>query len=248
MKYGYFDDDAREYVITRPDTPYPWINYLGCENFFGLFSNTSGGYCFYQDARLQRLTRYRYNNVPADAGGRYFYLRDTASDGNADVWTPSWMPVKSTLDRYECRHGMGYSRISSARNGLAFTQTSLVPLKDNCEIHKITLTNESATKKNIDIFSFVEFCLWNAYDDMTNFQRNYSIGEVEVEPSRIYHKTEYRERRNHYAVWAVNVPTAGFDTDRQTFLGLYNGYDHPEAVFAGSANNSVASGWAPIGS
>ncbi|MCL2765340.1 MAG: glycosyl transferase [Treponema sp.] len=251
MKYGYFDDNAREYVITRPDTPYPWINYLGCEEFFSLFSNTSGGYCFYRDARMLRLTRYRYNNVPADAGGRYFYLRD---DG--DVWTPSWMPMKSKLDRYECRHGMGYSQISSARNGLAFSQVSFVPLRDNCEIHKVTLANESSADKYIDMFSFVEFCLWNANDDMTNFQRNFSIGEVEIETAaggrpagtRIYHKTEYREKRNHYAVWAVNVPANGFDTDRQTFLGLYNGFDHPQTVFKGEANNSVASGWAPVGS
>ena len=254
MQYGYFDDDAREYVITRPDTPYPWINYLGCEEFFGLFSNTSGGYCFCRDARMLRLTRYRYNNVPADAGGRYFYLRD-----NSDVWTPSWMPMKSALDRYECRHGMGYSRITSSRNGLAFSQVSFVPLGDNCEIHKITLTNESGADKDIGMFSFVEFCLWNANDDMTNFQRNFSIGEVEIEilsagsshpsgSSRIYHKTEYRERRNHYAVWAVNVPAAGFDTDRQVFLGLYNGFDSPQVPFKGEACNSVASGWAPIGS
>jgi cellobiose phosphorylase len=248
MQYGYFDDKMREYVITRPDTPYPWINYLGCQDFFGLFSNTSGGYSFYRDARMLRLTRYRYNNVPTDVGGRYFYLRD-----NGDVWTPSWMPMKSNLDRYECRHGMGYSRISSARNGLAFSQTSFVPLNDNCEIHKITLTNESSIDKHIDMFSFVEFCLWNANDDMTNFQRNFSIGEVEIEnlptgSSRIYHKTEYRERRNHYAVWAVNTAIDGFDTDRQTFLGLYNGFDAPQTVFKGEANNSVASGWAPIGS
>jgi len=245
MQYGYFDDDAREYVITHPDTPYPWINYLGSEDFYGLFSNTSGGYCFYRDARLLRLIRYRYNNVPTDSGGRYFYIRD-----GGDIWTPSWMPMKSALDRYECRHGMGYSRISSARNGLAFSQTSFVPLKDNCEIHKIVLANESKADKDLDVFSFIEFCLWNANDDMTNFQRNFSIGEVEVEAggARIYHKTEYRERRNHYALWAVNVPVAGFDTDRQTFLGLYNGFDHPETVFAGKANNSVASGWAPIGS
>jgi cellobiose phosphorylase len=245
MKYGYFDDEAREYVITRPDTPYPWINYLGCENFYGLFSNTSGGYCFYRDARMLRLTRYRYNNAPSDTGGRYFYLRDAG-----EAWTPSWMPMKSELDRYECRHGMGYSRISSARKGLAFSQTSFVPLGGNCEIHKVTLTNESKADKDIDIFSFVEFCLWNANDDMTNFQRNFSIGEVEIEDggSCIYHKTEYRERRNHYAVWAVNAPVAGFDTDRQAFLGLYNGFDHPDAVFSGKAGNSVASGWAPVGS
>jgi len=250
MQYGYFDDNAREYVITRPDTPYPWINYLGSEDFFGIFSNTSGGYCFYRDARMLRLTRYRYNNVPTDAGGRYFYLRDSYT---GDVWTPSWMPMKSQLDSYECRHGMGYSRISSSRNGLAFSQVSFVPLHDKCEIHKVTITNESNIDKYIDVFSFVEFCLWNANDDMTNFQRNFSIGEVEIEcpphgSSAIYHKTEYRERRNHYAVWGVNVPVNGFDTDRQSFLGLYNGFDSPAAVFNGQAGDSVASGWAPIGS
>jgi len=243
MQYGFFDDTAREYVITRPDTPYPWINYLGCEDFYGLFSNTSGGYCFYRDARMLRLTRYRYNNAPADVGGRYFYLKD-----GDDVWTPSWMPMKSKLDRYECRHGLGYSRISSARGGLAFAQTSFVPMGDTCEIHKIELHNESSAPKKVDLFSYVEFCLWNAFDDMTNFQRNFSIGEVEVDGSRIYHKTEYRERRNHYAVWAVNAPVAGFDTDRQTFLGLYNGCEAPDTVFAGRANNSMASGWAPVGS
>ncbi|MCL2365321.1 MAG: glycosyl transferase [Defluviitaleaceae bacterium] len=245
MSYGYFDDPNREYVITRPDTPYPWINYLGCEEFFGLISNTSGGYCFHRDARMLRLTRYRYNNAPADAGGRYFYLRD-ASTG--EVWTPTWMPMQSKLDRYECRHGMGYSKFAAAKDGLAFAQTSFVPMGDTCEIHKVTLTNESAAPKSVDMFSFVEFCLWNANDDMTNFQRNFSIGEVEVHGSRIYHKTEYRERRNHYAVWAVNAPIAGFDTDREIFQGLYNGFAAPEVPLAGKARNSIAHGWAPIGS
>ena len=243
MKFGHFDDAAREYVITRPDTPYPWINYLGSENFFGLFSNTSGGYCFYKDARMLRLTRYRYNNVPTDAGGRYFYVKDGDS-----VWTPGWLPVKAKLDAYECRHGMGYSVIASKKDNLSVTQTSFVPLHHNCEVHRVVLKNEGTTAKDIKLFSFVEFCLWNAFDDMTNFQRNYSIGEVEVEGSAIYHKTEYRERRNHYAVFAVNAPLAGFDTDRETFMGLYNGFDHPDAVFAGESRNSIAHGWAPIGS
>jgi len=243
MKYGYFNDADREYVITRPDTPYPWINYLGSEDFFSLMSNTSGGYCFYRDARMLRLTRYRYNNVPTDAGGRYFYIND---DGF--VWTPGWMPVKAPYDTYECRHGMGYTTIASSAKGLSVSQTSFVPLGDTCEVHRLKISNDSDQKKEIKLFSFVEFCLWNAWDDQTNFQRNYSIGEVEIIGSAIYHKTEYRERRNHYAVFAVNAPVDGFDTDRETFMGLYNGFDHPDAVFAGQARNSVASGWAPIGS
>lgn len=242
MQYGHFDDTAREYVITRPDTPYPWINYLGTEEFFSLISNTSGGYCFYKDARMLRLTRYRYNNVPTDAGGRYFYIND-----GEGVFTPGWMPVKADMTNYTCRHGLGYTVISSEVRGLHAEQTSFVPLGATCEVHRIRLHNISDAPKSLKLFSFVEFCLWNAWDDQTNFQRNFSIGEVEVIGSTIYHKTEYRERRNHYAVFHVNCPIDGFDTDRETFLGLYQGFDHPNAVFEGACRNSVASGWAPIG-
>lgn len=243
MLFGHFDDVQKEYVITRPDTPYPWINYLGSENFFSLISNTSGGYCFYKDARLLRLTRYRYNNVPTDAGGRYFYIND-----GADIWNPGWAPAKTKLDSYECRHGLGYSIFDSSKNGIQATQTSFVPIGATCEVHRLNLKNTSGSEKSFKVFSFVEFCLWNAYDDMTNFQRNYSLGEVEVIGSAIYHKSEYRERRNHYAVFSVNAPIDGFDTDRETFLGLYNGFDKPDVVLDGKAHDSVASGWAPIGS
>jgi cellobiose phosphorylase len=243
MIFGHFDDVQKEYVITQPDTPYPWINYLGNENFFSLISNTSGGYCFYKDARMLRLTRYRYNNVPTDAGGRYFYI----SDGET-VWNPGWAPTKTKLDRYECRHGMGYSIFESSKNGLKAKQTSFVPIGADCEVHRLTFKNTTNLPKKFKVFSFVEFCLWNAYDDMTNFQRNYSLGEVEIAGSAIYHKTEYRERRNHYAVFGVNAPIDGFDTDRESFLGQYNGFDKPNAVLEGKSHNSVASGWSPIGS
>jgi len=243
MKYGYFDDHAREYVITRPDTPSPWINYLGSEAFFTLMSNTSGGYSFYKDARMLRITRYRYNNVPTDAGGQYFYIKD-----GAEVFNPGWMPVKTKLDYYECRHGLGYTRIFAEKNGLAVAQTSMVPRGDNALVTKLEIENRSGRSREISVFSFVEFCLWNAQDDASNFQRNFSTGEVEIEGSALYHKTEYRERRNHYAVYAVNAPLDGFDTDRDSFLGSYNGFDHPDAVFEDRSRNSVASGWAPIGS
>jgi len=243
MRYGHFDDEAREYVITTPETPYPWINYLGCEEFFGLISNTAGGYTFYRDARLRRLTRYRYNNVPTDCGGRYFYIRD-----GEDLWNPGWMPVKAELDRYECRHGLGYTRITGERNGICAEALFFVPAGANCEIHRITLSNTADAPKDISLFSFLEFCLWDAQDDAANFQRNFSTGEVEVVGSAIYHKTEYRERRNHYAFYSVNAEVAGFDTDRETFLGLRNGLHEPEVVLAGTARNSVASGWSPIAS
>ena len=180
MEYGHFDDRAREYVITRPDTPSPWINYLGSETFFTLMSNTSGGYSFYKDARMLRITRYRYNNVPTDAGGQYFYINDGGS-----VWTPGWMPVKAKMDGYECRHGLGYTRITGVKDGLKAEQLSFVPRGVNALVTRVRLTNESAAAKDVSLFSFVEFCLWNAQDDSTNFQRNFSTGEVEIEGSAI---------------------------------------------------------------
>jgi len=245
MNFGMYDDAKREYIITRPDTPYPWINYLGSEEFFSLISNTSGGYSFCKDARMLRLTRYRYNNIPTDAGGKYFYLRD----GNT-VWNPGWQPTQTQLDSYECRHGMGYTAITSRKNGLKAEQVSMVPRGFRAETTRLTLTNESAEEKNISLFSFVEFCLWNAQDDATNFQRNYALAEMEFEDSgaTIYHKSEYRERRNHYAVYAVNAAVDGYDTDRETFVGLYNGLDRPEAVLEDRPRNSEAHGWAPIAS
>ncbi|WP_058302797.1 GH36-type glycosyl hydrolase domain-containing protein [Gorillibacterium timonense] len=243
MKFGHFDDARKEYVITTPQTPYPWINYLGNENFFGLISNTSGGYCFYRDARMRRLTRYRYNNIPVDNGGRYFYVHD-----EGDFWTPGWMPVKRDLDFYECRHGLGYTSITGERNGVRVNQLAFIPLNYNGEVYKVTVKNTSDKKKSVKLFSFVEFCLWNAQDDMTNFQRNLSIGEVELKDSVIYHKTEYRERRDHYSFFSVNRAIDGFDTDRESFLGLYNGLDNPQVVAKGEPSNSVASGWSPIAS
>ena len=242
--YGHFDDSAREYVITDPATPWPWINYLGCEDFFSLISNTAGGYCFCRDAKFRRILRYRYNGVPMDDGGRYFYVRE--ADGT--VWNPGWKPCKTPLDAYECRHGMGYTRISGERQGLRAEVLFFVPPGRRCEIHKLTLTNRSGAPRAFKLFSLVEWCLWNAATDMENFQRNLSTGEVEIEGSTLYHKTEYRERRDHYAFYGVNAPVDGFDTDRETFIGLYNGFDAPQNVLAGQAANSVAHGWSPIAS
>ncbi len=243
MKYGHFDDANREYVITNPKTPYPWINYLGNEDFFSLTSNTGGGYSFYKDAKFRRLTRYRYNNVPVDDGGKYFYIKDGDT-----VWSPGWKPVKTELDSYECRHGMSYTKIKGSKNGVTTEVLQFIPLGFWGEIQKVSLRNDSSQAKKLKLFSFVEWCLWNAEDDMTNFQRNFNTGEVEIEDSVIYHKTEYKERRNHYAFYSVNEEIQGFDTDRETFLGLYNGFDSPDAVAKGEPSNTVAHGWSPIAS
>ncbi len=245
MLYGYFDDERREYVITQPDTPLPWINYLGCEAYFGLISNTAGGYSFYHDARLRRITRYRYNNVPLDYGGRYIYVRD---NDTAEYWSPSWQPTRRRVEDYACHHGLGYTTIHSTCEGIEARTRYFVPLGENLEIWQLSLTNRRQGKANLSIFSAIEFCLWDAEDDAANFQRNLNTGEVEVEDGVIYHKTGYRERRDHFAFFACSEELAGFDTQRDVFLGPYRGWDCPAAVERGSAFDSVAVGWAPMGS
>lgn len=241
MKFGRFDDRKREYIIDTPRTPLPWINYLGSQDFFALVSNTSGGYCFYKDARLRRITRYRYNNAPLDSDGFHLYIKDGDS-----VWNPGWQPVQAQLDRYSCRHGMGYTIVEGEKAGITVRQELLVPTNDACLLMRATVANCGSESKTIGLFPYVEFCLWDANDDATNFQRNYSIGEVEVIGSTIYHKTEYRERRNHYALFHANRMPDGFDTARESFIGVYGSPARPEAVFAGSCTGSVAHGWQPI--
>ena len=241
--FGYFDDALREYVITDPQTPWPWINYLGNEDFFSLISNTAGGYSFYKDAKFRRITRYRYNGVPMDNGGRYFYINDAGT-----VWSPGWKPCKTPLDFYECRHGMSYTRITGAKDGIQASILFFVPLHTWAEVQKLTLANTGDAPKKIKLYSFAEWCLWNAATDMENFQRNFSTGEVEVDGSVIYHKTEYKERRNHYAFYSVNAPVDGFDTDRETFIGLYNEFRDPQNVMAGVSTGSIAHGWSPVAS
>ena len=242
MQYGFFDDKRKEYVIETPATPMPWINYLGSQEFFSLISNTAGGYCFYRDAKLQRILRYRYNNVPADVGGRFFYIKEE----DKAPWSPTFHPVDRSLDSYRCRHGMGYTVFETEKDGLYAELTFLVPIGENCEVQRVRLTNRSAETKRFRFTAAVEWCLWNTVDDATNFQRNLNIGELEVEGSAIYHKTEYRERRNHYAYYGVNAPIAGYDTDRDHFLGTFGTFARPQAILSGKTGDFVAHGGAPM--
>jgi cellobiose phosphorylase len=248
MRFGYFDDEHKEYVITRPDTPLPWINYLGCEEYFAIISNTGGGYSFFRDARLRRLIRYRHNNAPLDTGGRFIYLRDDAPGGaGGRIWCPTWQPMRRKLDKYECRHGLGYTTIRSRLAGIEAFIRYFVPLGESLEVWQITLTNHRRSPARLSVFSAVEFCLWDALDDAANFQRNLSLGEIEVEDGVIYHKTEYRERRDHFAYFATSEEVVGFDSQRDEFLGLYRGWDSPTAVEAGALSNSICHGWQPVG-
>jgi cellobiose phosphorylase len=250
MRFGFFDDDNKEYVISQPDTPLPWINYLGCHDFFGIISNTAGGYAFYKDARLRRLTRYRYNNAPLDTGGRCLYVRlhgEQGEEDGASYWSPTGQPTRRSLDEYECRHGLGYTRIRSQQHEVEVDSLFFVPMHETLEIWAITLTNHHHQPVDLSLFAAVEFCLWDAWDDATNFQRNLSLAEVEVQDNVIYHKTEYRERRGHFAYLACSHPVTGYDTQREAFLGAYRGWDQPLAVEAGKTSNSIAQGWQPIG-
>lgn len=250
MRYGRFDDERCEYVITQLDTPLPWINYLGCEHFFSLISNRAGGYAFYKDARLRRLIRYRYNNAPLDVGGRCLYLRDgevESSSPRSLFWSPTGQPARRSLGAYECRHGLGYTSIRSLYAQVECRVRFFVPLGANLEIWELAVTNRRSRPANLSLFGAVEFCLWDAWDDASNFQRNLSLGEVEVEGGVVYHKTEYRERRDHFAYFTCSLPAVGFDTQREAFLGAYRGWDAPSAVEVGSMSNSIAQGWQPIG-
>jgi cellobiose phosphorylase len=241
--YGYFDDAQREYVMNRPDTPLPWLNYLGQEELFGVCTNTGGGYTFWKDAKLRRLTRYRYNDMPMDPNGRTLYVRDGET-----LWNPGWKPVKTKLDRYECRHGLGYTRITGEKNGVEVELLFFVPPGETLEIWKTTVRNKSGKPKDLTLFSFVEFCLYEALNDMTNYQRTYSIGEVEVEGSGIYHKSEYRERRNHYTLFGCTRPIDGFDVSRDNFVGVHNGLYDANVPMLGKATNGSYCGWNPVGS
>ncbi len=244
MRFGHFDDANEEYVVTTPDTPLPWINYLGNQDFFSLLSHRGGGYSFFRDARLRRLTRFRYQSVPADNDGHFFFVNDAG-----DLWSPTFAPVQAKLDSYECRHGLGYSRITGSRGGVEVAVTYFVPLDATAEVQRLRLTNHSDTAKDLTLFSYVEWCLWDGLDDMLNLQRNLSIGEVEVDGSTIYHVTEYRERRDHYGFYSVNAPIEGYDTDRDAFIGGPWGTLAQAAVpRGGRPGDSLAAGWCPIAS
>ena len=247
MKYGYFDNEAKEYVIQRPDTPLPWINYLGCDEYCGLISNTAGGYSFYKDARERRILRYRYNNIPMDRGGRYLYIRDNKLK---DFWSATWQPTVQDLEdyEYECRHGLGYTKIRAKYSGLSSEATYFVPLGENLEIWMLTLRNETKKKRDLSIFSFAEFCLWDALNDMTDYQYNLNIGETSYDDGTIYHLSRYRVEGNYLAYFAcTNAKVAAFDSQRRDFLGNYGSLEAPEVVASGKCKNSIACGWAPIG-
>lgn len=246
MHYGHFDDAQREYVITRPDTPLPWINYLGVDSYCALISNTAGGYSFYRDAARRRILRYRYNNVPADRPGRYVYLRD---DDTGKYWSSTWQPTNNSLKtyRYECRHGLSYTKIAARYNGIHSEMLYYVPVGSTHEIWRLRARNNTKRKRNLSFFTYVEFCLWDAHNDMTDFQYNLNIGETTFRNNALYHVTQHHVHKKHFSYFWTDTPVVSYDGVRQVFVGPYRSEANPIAVEKGCCSNSEACGWAPFG-
>ncbi len=236
---GYFDTAAREYVITTPMTPLPWLNYLGSNGFYSLISNTCGGYSFYRDAKLRRLTRYRYDSVPLDSTGKYLYV----VDGESAPWNPGWRPTRTPFDSYECRHGLGTRASQLPRTVLLAELTVFVADQHEVEIQALTLTNNTARLKSVRLFSYVEWCQWNAEDDAANLQRTLSLGETYVEDGIVCHITGYRERRNHYAYHAVSGAASGSTRIETLFWAPTATLHRPRS----SARASRRARWLPVG-
>ena len=253
MQFGYFDDINKEYVITRPDTPRSWSNYLGSTEYGAIITNNAGGYSFYKSAAQGRFTRLRFNAVPLDQPGRYLYLRD---HDNGDYWSASWQPVGKPLDEYksECRHGSAYTIISSEYAGIRAETTYFVPLGRNFECWRVRLTNLSGRPRRLSAFTYVEYVgNWSAYDDLINLQYTQHIVRMAVEGGIIDHGTnvnlplmpdnfEQKDQGRHTFLALVGSEVSGYDTDRTAFLGTYGSYANPAVVERGECSNSLAAG------
>jgi cellobiose phosphorylase len=241
LEYGYFSKDYREYVITRPDTPTPWINYLGNSEYCAMISNTAGGYSFHKDPRNRRITRYRYNNIPTDRPGRYIYIRDSKT---GKYWSPTWQPTLTKLDSYECRHGLGYTKISSSGHGIESNVTYFVPVDHNLEIWILTLKNTSSGDVYLKIFSYCEFCLWDAPRDQNDLQSIQFVGISRYnEGAILYH---FFDESTGYAFFASSEKIESHDCNRESFIGKYRDESNPEAVEIGECFRSEAIGGNPI--
>ena len=253
MQFGHFDDANKEYVITRPDTPRPWSNYLGSTEYGAIITNNAGGYSFYKSAAQGRFTRLRFNSVPLDQPGRYIYLRDR-EDG--DYWSGAWQPVGKPLGVYksECRHGSAYTIISSEYAQIRSEVTYFVPLGRSFECWRVRLSNLSARPRSLSAFTYVEYAgNWSAFDDLINLQYSQHIVRMSVEDGIIDHGTnvnipqmpdnfEEKDQGRHTFLALVGAEVTGYDTDRTAFLGSYGSYARPAVVERGECTGSLAAG------
>ncbi len=216
-RYGHFDRENNEYVIHDPRTPMPWMNYLFNDEYYALISATAGGYSFHQSAKDKRILRYRLNNLPMDRPGRYIYIKDNKSN---DYWSASWAPVQRDpkAENYECRHGFGYTKIKNCRNNIESSVQYMVPLDDNLEIWQMTLVNRSNNPQELSIFPYAEFSLWDAEQDLSNFQFTHHIVRCHADGNIINHTT-WTQRMGLYAFFASNETPLAYDCDREAIIG-----------------------------
>jgi len=254
MQYGYFDDQAKEYVITRPDTPQSWSNYLGSTDYGAIITNNAGGYGFYQSGARGRFLRLFFNSVPMDQPGRYFYLRDTES---GDYWSASWQPVGKPLDHYQstCRHGTAYSVFESRYAGIVTETTYFVPLGQTFEYWRLKVINESDRPRELSVFTFCEFTnQWMTFQDQVNLQYSLFIVRGELTDDQLLRiaiqdnltptdeETLMNDMSSRTWMALVGAPLDGYDTSREAFLGLYRSYHNPLVVEQGQCTNSNAYG------
>lgn len=252
MRYGYFAENMKEYIITRPDTPSPWINYISnLRGYCGIVSQTGGGFSFHGDPRDRRITKYRYNNVPVDRPGRYFYLKNEA-DG--DYWSPTWQPVMRKMEGYECRHGLGYTVITSEYAGFSHEVLYLVPPDDDCEIWRLTVKNHTGKTQRLSVYSYAEFTMWCEPESRNiqwslhltkgSFQRDMIIYDF-IEPHPAFDmkaNQHYVGDRPGFAFMGLNIPVLDYECVRDKFLGTYNSESNPDGVVNGTLSNSTLRG------
>ena len=240
--FGKFSYDDQEFIITNPETPTPWMNYLNNKEYCVLISNTAGGFSFHIDPKERRITRYRYNSIPYDRPGKYIYIKDLE---NNQIWSPSWQPVQKPLEKYECHVGFGYNTIQSVNGGIKATVNYLVPLDDNVELWDITLNNLSTKTKSLSLFTYVEFALWNAVQDQWDLQYVQNIAVAKFEKNTIFYSL-FDLSPKSYAFFTCSDKILTYDCDRETFIGLYRSESNPIAVEKGFCSGSEALGGNPI--
>ncbi len=252
MRYGHISEDLREYIIERPDTPTPWMNYISnSKGFCGIVSQAGGGFCFHKDPRERRLTKYRYSNIPVDRPGRYFYIEDLDSN---KVWSPTWQPVQAPPDSYECRHGQGYTVISSKYSGIDHTVKFFVPADDNCEIWDLTLKNEGSGKRRFSIYNYCEFTFWSE-PESRNIQWSHHLTRCSFKNDMVLYKfiephpafdmeanAKYVGDRVGFAFLGWNADIRDFECARDSFIGTYRSESNPIGVENGKLSNSLLEG------
>ena len=255
MQYGHFDDAAREYVVDRPDTPRPWSNYLGSTEYGAVITNHAGGFSFYRSAANHRILRLRGNAVPLDQPGRYFYLRDQES---GDYWSAAWQPVGKPLDQYQstCRHGTGYTIITSKYGGIETESTYFVPLGQTFEYWRLRVSNTSAKRRRLSVFTYAEFCnVGHLINDLTNLQYSLFVSKAQYRegmlalashPHDAFDPSDLRSAQRYWMKFA-GAKVVGFETHRERFIGNYGTYAAPEAVIKGELSNFEIAGENMVG-